>query len=187
MRSANRGKEVLFSPRLAFLASLVFVLTFPAVLFAEGRVIAAGDDKRTAHKEEVPLPGSDGVEEKRSAFCPQKRTTPKAPDSFYGMKNPLDPTEKNYLAGKTLFHFDVKPTPCRVCHGLTGNGLGIVFKEMIPKPRNFTCYQTMKDIPDGQLFWVIKNGSPGTDMPAFKELGDDQVWQLILYIRHFEE
>ncbi|NIP99686.1 MAG: cytochrome C, partial [Nitrospinaceae bacterium] len=42
-----------------------------------------------------------------------------------------------------------------------------------------------KDIPDGQMFWIIKNGSPGTRMPAFGNLSDEQIWQLVLYIRQF--
>jgi mono/diheme cytochrome c family protein len=41
----------------------------------------------------------------------------------------------------------------------------------------------MKDLPDGQLFWIIKNGSPGTGMMPFSTLPDEQVWQLIHYIR----
>jgi mono/diheme cytochrome c family protein len=43
----------------------------------------------------------------------------------------------------------------------------------------------MNDIPDGQLFWIIRNGSKGTAMPAFKDLKDEQIWHLILYIRSF--
>jgi len=41
----------------------------------------------------------------------------------------------------------------------------------------------MNALPDGQLFWVIQNGSPGTGMLAFKGLKDEQIWQIILYIR----
>ena len=54
-------------------------------------------------------------------------------------------------------------------------------------PRNFTCSQTMKDISDGQMFWIIKNGSPATGMPAYRFLSGDEIWKLILYIRHFEK
>ena len=60
--------------------------------------------------------------------------------------------------------------------GLMGTGL-------VPPPRNFTCSEMMKGIADGQLYWIIKNGSPGTGMPAFGSLPDDQVWQLVRYIR----
>ena len=41
----------------------------------------------------------------------------------------------------------------------------------------------MKDIPDGQLCWISKNGSPGTGMMSFAGLPDEQVWQLIAYVR----
>jgi hypothetical protein len=41
----------------------------------------------------------------------------------------------------------------------------------------------MKDIPDGQLFWIIKNGSQGTGMMSYAGLPDEQIWQLIQYIR----
>ena len=49
------------------------------------------------------------------------------------------------------------------------------------------CKETMQNIPDGQLFWIIKNGSPGTGMPAFSDLTDEQVWQLVILIRNLNE
>ncbi len=118
-------------------------------------------------------------------ICPQPRKTPKAPEKYLNMQNPLEPTPQNILAGKTLFQIDAKPSQCRICHGISGNGLGIMFHQVQPKPRNFTCVYTMDELPDGQLFWVIKNGSPGTAMPAFDYLDDNQIWQLILYLRSF--
>jgi mono/diheme cytochrome c family protein len=122
-----------------------------------------------------------------SGICPQPRKTVKAPEKFLKLKNPVEVTPQNILAGKTLFHVDAKPTACKVCHGISGDGLGILFHRVEPKPRNFTCVHTMDDLPDGQLFWVIKNGSPGTAMPSFSYLADEQVWQLILYLRSFSK
>jgi hypothetical protein len=43
----------------------------------------------------------------------------------------------------------------------------------------------MAQISDGQLFWIIKNGSVGTSMPEFTDLSDKSIWQLIIYIREF--
>lgn len=120
-------------------------------------------------------------------LCPQSRNTTNAPEEFRRLRNPLRPSPENIFAGQTLFHFDAKPGPCRICHGISGNGLGILFRELQPTPRNFTCNQTMTILPDGQLFWIIKNGSACTAMPAFKNLDDEQVWQLIHYIRHFSK
>jgi len=52
-----------------------------------------------------------------------------------------------------------------------------------PRPRNFACAQTVNGIPDGQLFWIIRFGSPGTAMPPHPHFSDGQVWQLALYLR----
>lgn len=42
---------------------------------------------------------------------------------------------------------------------------------------------TMDAIPDGQLYWVIRHGSPGTGMLAHAELSDEETWQVVAYIR----
>jgi mono/diheme cytochrome c family protein len=70
-----------------------------------------------------------------------------------------------------------------MCHGEQGDGKGIMGAALVPLPRNFTCGAMMNDIPDGQLFWIIKNGSPGTGMMSFLGLPDEQVWELIHYVR----
>ena len=125
--------------------------------------------------------------EKPSGICPQPRKTPTAPAEYLKLNNPLEMTPQNILAGKTLFQLDAEPSACRICHGISGDGLGIMFHKVQPKPRNFTCVHTMDDLPDGQLFWIIQNGSPGTAMPSFSYLEDDQIWQLILYLRSFSK
>jgi hypothetical protein len=44
----------------------------------------------------------------------------------------------------------------------------------------------MKSLSDGQLFWVIKNGSKGTAMSAHKfTLSDKDIWQVIHYLKLF--
>lgn len=115
--------------------------------------------------------------------CPQPRFTEQAPPEFYNLKNPLTPTEENIKKGKLLYLTKSKPMPCKVCHGVNGDGQGPMAKSFKPHPRDFTCAKTIDGVPDGQLFWIIKNGSPGTGMMGFKALKDDQIWQIILYIR----
>ncbi|TAJ07971.1 MAG: c-type cytochrome [Nitrospirae bacterium] len=118
-----------------------------------------------------------------SGVCPQPRKTVKAPEEFLGKTNPLPASVGTINAGKTLFLQTAQPVACAMCHGNEGNGQGFMGAALIPPPRNFTCGKMMKDLPDGQLFWIIKNGSPGTGMMSFAGLPDDQVWQLIHYIR----
>ena len=115
--------------------------------------------------------------------CPQTRKTQKAPESYKSKESPLRNEPRHIKKGKVLSHIKAKPIACKQCHGMQGDGNGAMALNMNPKPRNFTCKDTMDQIPDGQLFWIIKNGSKGSSMPSYKHLSDKKVWQLIQYIR----
>ena len=115
--------------------------------------------------------------------CVQPRKTVKAPDDFLSKTNPLPASVGSINAGQTLFLKTAQPVACAMCHGEQGDGKGFMGAALVPPPRNFTCGVMMKNLPDGQLFWIIKNGSPGTGMMSFAAIPDEQVWQLIHYIR----
>ena len=119
------------------------------------------------------------------AQCPQNRTTPDAPGKYFGLKNPLEATEKRMKKGEVLYMDTAQPMQCFHCHGARGDGTGELGLQADPPARNFTCAETMKSISDGQMFWVIKNGIKGTAMPAYPDLADWQIWVLIHYIRQF--
>jgi mono/diheme cytochrome c family protein len=123
-----------------------------------------------------------------SGICPQNRNTKTAPGRYLKKTNPVAPTKENIEKGKNLFLKKARPTACKLCHGIRGNGNGHLAKGMEPPPRNFTCGKVMAGLSDGQLFWIIRNGSRGTGMPAHRfSLSKEQIWQLILYIRNFLE
>lgn len=119
----------------------------------------------------------------RGGACVQPRKTARAPDEFLAKANPLPTFAGTIQAEKILFLKTAQPVACAMCYGEQGDGKGLMGAALVPPPRNFTCGVTMKDIPDGQLFRVIKNGSPGTGMMSFAGLPDEQVWQLIHYTR----
>ena len=115
--------------------------------------------------------------------CPQPRFTGKAPDDFYNRSNPLAASPEQIVAGRRLYEKEASPT-CQICHGVKGDGKGPLATQFDPRPRNFACAQTVNGIPDGQLFWIVRYGSPGTSMPGFKPLSDEQIWLIILYLRN---
>ncbi|MFT4579824.1 MAG: cytochrome c553 [Nitrospinales bacterium] len=115
--------------------------------------------------------------------CPQQRKTLTAPKQYLEKVNPLRNEPRFVKKGKVLSHIKAKPIACKQCHGMNGNGQGAMAPNLIPQPRNFTCQQTMEQISDGQLFWIIKNGSKGSSMPSYSHLPDRKIWQLIHYIR----
>lgn len=122
------------------------------------------------------------------AACPQPRQTATAPADVAAQRNPLPPTWRTRRAGKALYHADNGNTPsCATCHGRRGDGDGVLAGQFTPPPRNFTCTAQLAPLSDGQLFWVIREGSPGTSMPAHPALSAEQAWQLVTYIRGFAE
>ena len=124
----------------------------------------------------VPSGGQGGT-------CVQPRQAIKVSDEFLTQTNPLPVSAGTIQAGRALFLKTAQPVACAMCHGEKGDGKGVMGTALVPPPRNFTCGVMMNEIPDGQLYWVIKNGSPGTGMMSFAGLPDEQVWQLVHYIR----
>jgi len=117
-----------------------------------------------------------------SSDCPQPRFTGKAPEEYLARKNPVAP-DANIAEGERLYKGTSKAVSCATCHGAKGDGRGEMASMFDPRPRNFQCAQTVNGIPDGQLFWIIRFGSPGTSMPGHPNLTDDQVWSLVHYLR----
>jgi hypothetical protein len=115
--------------------------------------------------------------------CPQPRFTGKAPDEYYTRVNPLGSANSSTRLAEAIFQGDAGSANCALCHGKRGNGKGPLSGQYDPPPRNFACAQTINGVPDGQLFWIIRYGSPGTGMPPHSSLKDDEVWQLVSYLR----
>jgi cytochrome c len=131
---------------------------------------------------------SYAVETNGLGLCPQSREkTPKAPEEYIQKINPLEKNEKNLKKGRLLYMVKAKTLQCKHCHGLQGDGRGGMASDSFPAPRNFTCTEMMKNIPDGQLFWAIGNGLPHTSMPSYDNLSDKQIWQLLIFIRSLSE
>ncbi len=79
---------------------------------------------------------------------------------------------------------------CRTCHGFDGKGLGSDIEPGSlrgPLPRNFTDKEWQAARTDGELFWILKNGSKGTAMASFIPLvlTEEEAWKVITYVRSF--
>ncbi|MBD0305237.1 MAG: cytochrome c [Nitrospiraceae bacterium] len=112
------------------------------------------------------------------------RVPPDQLESSRAIANPLPPTPEQLEKGKPLYHGKAF---CVACHGKDGRGLGADLDLKGPLPRNFTDRYWQAARTDGELLWILKNGSPGTDMAPFIPLilTEEEAWQVLLYVRAF--
>ena len=76
---------------------------------------------------------------------------------------------------------------CITCHGKNGKGDGPAAHMHQPPPRDFSDCEFQNAREDGELYWVIKHGSPGTGMQSMipHTITEEQGWDLVAYIRSF--
>ena len=101
--------------------------------------------------------------------------------------NPLPVGEEVIAKGKALYEGKAF---CKACHGPDGKGLGVDIAPGSlkgPLPRNFTDKKWQATRTDGELFWILKNGSKGTAMAPFIPLilTEEEAWQVLRYVRSF--
>jgi mono/diheme cytochrome c family protein len=95
-------------------------------------------------------------------------------------RNPLPGTAENVRAGRENFsHY------CFACHGLDGQNTGVPFADRMSPPVPLLTSPSVQTYTDGQLKWIIDNGISPSGMPASKGiLNDDEIWQIVIYLRH---
>ncbi|RMH35913.1 MAG: cytochrome c [Nitrospirae bacterium] len=112
------------------------------------------------------------------------RVPPDQIEAARARTNPFPPTPENIAKGKAIYH---GKGFCVTCHGRDGKGLGNIPGLRGKLPRNFTDRAWQAARSDGELFWILQNGSPGTDMASFIPLvlSEDEAWHVLLYVRSF--
>ena len=99
------------------------------------------------------------------------------------LMSPLPSSPEIVEQGKALYN---GKGACFNCHGKDGDGNGPVAAQLNPSPRNFQHHGFWRHRTEGEIFWVIKNGSVGTSMVGFDgQLTDEEMWSLIQYVRSF--
>ena len=96
------------------------------------------------------------------------------------LKNTLSATPENLARGKALFL-----TNCAPCHGESGLGNGPVAHLLKDQPKNLVTGQS-KDLPDGYLYGVIRNGI--LLMPSYADaMSSSERWQVVLFVRSLQQ
>lgn len=82
---------------------------------------------------------------------------------------------------------DIYAQRCASCHGATGKGDGPAGKVLKPKPSDFAV--SLKGKNDDWIAKAIKDGGPAVGesaiMPGYGDLSDQQIKELVEYIKKF--
>lgn len=79
-------------------------------------------------------------------------------------------------------------TNCETCHGPQGRGDGPAGQALNPKPRDFHDKSYMSKLSDQQWHDTIKNGKPGTAMPAWGTiLKENEIRSVMIKERSFSQ
>jgi mono/diheme cytochrome c family protein len=93
----------------------------------------------------------------------------KVPDFERRRVNPMAENAEAAAAGKMLFADN-----CAKCHGENAGG-----KHNRPSLRS----ERVSHATDGELAWILKNGSAWKGMPSWSSLPEPERWQIITYLR----
>jgi len=150
---------------------LISFFTIAAVVFActASKTIdetVATDNQNTVTEEDIiiaPLSGPD-------------TTLWVAPAETEDIVNPMDGDADAIAEGMMVYKRN-----CRSCHGKLGNGAGVGAADLTTHAADFTSADFWSQ-SDGSIYWKIEEGR--NDMDSFKgELDEDQLWQVIAYLK----
>jgi len=100
--------------------------------------------------------------------------------------SPLPQTAANFAEGKVLFE-----SFCSPCHGLDGQGHGLVVQHGFPPPPSYSSGQSsrggaMKDLTDGKIYHTITYGVNAMGSYA-SQLAPEERWKVIMYVHHLQK
>ena len=95
------------------------------------------------------------------------------------MVNPTKPNPITTTHAKKMYGYD-----CAMCHGANGNGKGDVGASMTPPLKDWTDPAALKDMTDGELFYIIKNGR-GQMTGEGDRVKTEDLWAMVVMVRGF--
>jgi mono/diheme cytochrome c family protein len=106
---------------------------------------------------------------------------PGIPAEAARMVNPVKPTTEGMEHAKKMYGYD-----CALCHGASGDGKGELVTAMSLNLKNWTDAAALKDMTDGQLFYIIKNGQGKMTGEGDRAKPDD-MWNMVVLVRSFSK
>ncbi|MBV8673492.1 MAG: c-type cytochrome [Acidobacteriaceae bacterium] len=104
----------------------------------------------------------------------------KVPPDIAAQTNPVKPTPEGLAKAKKMYGYD-----CAMCHGANGDGKGDLAVESKFQMKNWQDPAALKDMTDGELFYIIQKGK-GENMPGEGDREKpDEIWNTVSMVRAF--
>lgn len=98
-------------------------------------------------------------------------------DRWADIPSPVARTASDLSAGSAIYR-----ERCQPCHGERGRGDGPAGAALAPRPADLVLH--VPQHTDGELYYFVSLGVPGTAMPAWRTvLSERERWQVVLYLR----
>lgn len=138
--------------------AVVVVAAFCYVRF--GLVDSRADIPVNALEERIAMPSLDASVDR---YAPE-------------IKNPIDATAVNLIAGMRIYQAD-----CASCHGDVNHPEALLSNALYPRAPQFV--RDSPDMPENQNFYIIQHGIRLSGMPAWTStLSDEQIWQVTTFL-----
>jgi mono/diheme cytochrome c family protein len=93
--------------------------------------------------------------------------------------NPVHATAASLLQARKMYGYD-----CAMCHGAGGAGDGDMVSSLKTKMRDYRDSASLKDMTDGDLFYIIEKGKG--EMPGEGDREKpEQLWNMVTLVRSF--
>jgi hypothetical protein len=136
-----------------------------------------------------PVPGTvpfvTALQEEFNHLAPDNRfredayiVTGRIDGNEFGTGIPVELNQVNMLRGQELYNIH-----CAICHGRSGNGLGVVAAERYGYATIISILQQrVADQPDGEIYNTIANGK-NTMFGYGSKIRVEDRWKVVMYVR----
>ena len=184
LQSGGGGSIVLANDGLTPATDLAFASQLPSL---NGAAVVVLSDSAAGDEEAVVEPAVLRV----GSYDAESKTLQLVDEDGHAAAVSAAEGDAVQVIGSTLqFGRDLYHRHCVHCHGTSGDGDGPTAKYFNVKPRDYRRgifkFTSTKDgvrASRDDLFRLIKLGAPGTYMPSFMLLPDDEVFAIVEYVR----
>lgn len=113
------------------------------------------------------------------AAAPAAPAASAVPAAAAQLTNPVKPTPESLARAKKMYGYD-----CAMCHGENGNGKGDLVADMKLVLKDYSDPAALKDLSDGEIFAILKNGKGQMSGEGDRAKPDD-LWNMVILLRSF--